>query len=99
MAHIARAPCGLVKNGEVGPWLNDACGNGINEMLGWSWGSWKFWWKERALYRLVVNGVNTGFLYRLFEGRRRRWEGAREAIYRANGREWSGTKGEVGGGV
>ncbi|ELR05858.1 hypothetical protein VC83_08303 [Pseudogymnoascus destructans] len=90
MAHVARAPAGLVKNGEVGQWLNDACGNGINEMLGWGWEAWTFWWEERELYRLVVGGVNTGFLYRVFEGRRRRWGGAREAIYRANGREWGG---------
>ncbi|KFZ24877.1 hypothetical protein V502_00651 [Pseudogymnoascus sp. VKM F-4520 (FW-2644)] len=96
MAHIARAPAGLVKNGEVGQWLNEACGNGLNEMLGWGWEAWKFWWRERELYRLVVGGVNTGFLYRLFEGRRRSWDGAREAIYRANGREWGGKKGDAG---
>ena len=43
MAHVARAPAGLVKNGEVGQWLNEACGNRINEMLGWGWEAWKFW--------------------------------------------------------
>lgn len=99
MAHIARAPAGLVKNGEVGHWLNEACGNGLNEMLGGGWEAWKFWWKERELYNLVVGGVNTGFLYRLFDGRRRTWVGASEAIYKANGREWAGNKAEAGDGV
>ncbi|KFY16435.1 hypothetical protein V492_01344 [Pseudogymnoascus sp. VKM F-4246] len=96
MAHIARAPAGLVKNGEVVPWLNEACGNGINGKLGWGWEGWKFWWEERELYRLLVEGVNTGFLYRIFDGRRKMWEGAREAVYKANGGQWEGEKGEAG---
>ena len=69
-------------------WLNQAVGNGVNEAFGWGWEGWKFWWKERELYKLLIDGINTPFVYRLFEGRegsRRRWEGAKDAIYRANG--------------
>ena len=69
-------------------WLNEAAGNGVNEALGWGWQGWKFWWSERELYRLIVDGINTPFVYRLFSGRhgaRTQWEGAREAIYKANG--------------
>lgn len=69
-------------------WLNDAAGTGVNEALGWGWEGWKFWWKERELYKLIMDGISSPFLYRFFEGKvgsRKRWEGARDAIYRANG--------------
>ena len=68
-------------------WLNDAVGNEMNEMLGWGWKGWKFWWNERELYNLMMNGISTPFAYRLFEGRpgtRLKWDGAKNAIYLAN---------------
>lgn len=71
-------------------WLNQVAGNGVNEALGWGWKGWEFWWKERELWSFVMDGVNTPFTYRLFKGRRggrRKWDGAREAIWKANGRE------------
>lgn len=66
-------------------WLNAAAGNGLNENLGWGWAGWKFWWKERELYGLIMDGINTPFVYRLFESPRgergrKSWEGARDAI-------------------
>ena len=70
-------------------WLIDAAGNELNEMISWSWKAWKFWWKERDLYRLIMSGVNTPYAYRLFNGRpgaRPKWEGAADAIYAANGK-------------
>lgn len=70
-------------------WLNKVVGNGVNEALGWGLEGWKFWWRERKLYGLIVDGVNTPFVYWLFAGRegsRRRFDGAREAIYKVNGR-------------
>ena len=70
-------------------WLIQASGNGLNEMLGWGWKAWKFWWKERELYELIMSGVDTPYVYRLFDGRlgsRAKWEGARDAIFQANGR-------------
>ena len=70
-------------------WLNDVVGNGMNESLGWGWVGWTFWWKEREMYRLIMDGVNTPFVYRLFEGKReggrKKWDGARDAIRWANG--------------
>lgn len=69
-------------------WLNAAAGNGMDEMLGWGWKGWRFWWKERKLYKLIMDGVQTPFVYRLFDGReggRAKWDAAREAIFGANG--------------
>ena len=83
-ARIARAPAGFIKGAEIEHWLNDACGNGLNEKLGWGLEGWKFWWEERELWNLIMNGVNTGFIYRLFDGRRKSWAGAKDAIMKAN---------------
>jgi dimethylaniline monooxygenase (N-oxide forming) len=80
--------------GELEKWLNELAGNGMNEMLGWgNWEAWKFWWNERELYNLIMDGIDTPFVYRLFESPRGKlgrpsWDGAREAIYKANGRTW-----------
>ena len=77
------------ENGALESWLNRAAGNSVDEHLGWRWKGWRFWWRERELWRLIMDGVNTPYVYRLFEGRegaRRKWDGAKEAIYRANGR-------------
>ena len=84
-----RVPKTGTENGALEVWLNKAAGNGVEEKLGWGWAGWDFWWKDREMFKLIMDGVNTPFVYRLFEGRngaRKRWEGAREAIYLANGR-------------
>ncbi|EPS42633.1 hypothetical protein H072_3365 [Dactylellina haptotyla CBS 200.50] len=71
-------------------WLNEAAGTGVNQKLGWGWQGWKFWWQDRELYYLLMDGVDTAFLQRLFDVRgekgRKRWEGARDAILRSNGK-------------
>lgn len=68
-------------------WLNEVAGTGVNERIAaWGWEGWRFWWKERGLYNSIMGGVDTPFLYRLFDtGRGRKpWAGAREAIERTN---------------
>lgn len=72
-------------------WLDEAAGTGVNEHLGWGWEGWKFWWNERRLYGLVMDGVNSPHTYRLFDGMngaREKWDGAREAIFKANGKSY-----------
>lgn len=93
-AHIGRAPLGLVKSAEVEGWLDEVCGNGLDKKLGWGIEGWKFWWQDKELRTVLVNGVDTGFAYRLFDGRRKKWAGAKEAIYRANGKQWIATAGD-----
>jgi dimethylaniline monooxygenase (N-oxide forming) len=69
-------------------WLNEVAGTGLNEKIGWGVEGWKFWWNDRQLYNLIMNGVFTPYVYRLWEGRaggRKTWERAREMIFKANG--------------
>lgn len=88
---VSRIPkVGFIDVAEQERWLNTAAGNGINEMLGWSWEAWKFWFRNRKLMRLVMDGADTPFVYRLFDARetgegrrgkgRKRWDGAEDAI-------------------
>ena len=73
--------------GDMERWLNAAAGNGVNERLGWwSLAAWQFWWSDRRLYSAIMDGVDTPFVYRLFDGRRPKWDGAREAIMRTSER-------------
>jgi dimethylaniline monooxygenase (N-oxide forming) len=68
-------------------WMNRAAGTGINERLGsWGWKSWKLWWTEPKLYKLLMNGVCVPAVYRLFEtgGGRKPWAGARHHIEKVN---------------
>jgi dimethylaniline monooxygenase (N-oxide forming) len=74
----------MVRQWEFQGWLHRAAGTGM-ENLGWGWQGWKFWWKDRKLYNLMNNGVETAHMYRFFEtGKRRTWDGARDAIVHIN---------------
>jgi dimethylaniline monooxygenase (N-oxide forming) len=70
-----------------GPWLeflDTTAGMGINENLGYGWKAWKFWWKEREPCDFIMARVSLPYVIRIFEGRRKRWEGARETMVRIN---------------
>lgn len=68
-------------------WLNATAGTGVIERLeGWGWEAWKFWWKNRTLFKYIMNGPNVPAVYRLFDmGRGRKpWDGAQAAIEKVN---------------
>ena len=69
-------------------WLNAAAGTGFYERVGsWtSWKCWKLWWQDPKLYKLLIDGIFTAHVLRLFETDRVRqaWPGARAAIEKAN---------------
>ena len=65
-------------------WCHEAAGTGLNEHLGWNLAGWRFWVRDTTLSNLIMGGVNTPFALRLFEGKRKRWEGARQAIIDIN---------------
>ena len=82
-----RVPKPKTDSRELEQWLNEAAGNRVNEMLGWGVEGWKFWWRDREICKLALWGIDTPFVYRLFEpneGGRKAWSGAREAILKAN---------------
>jgi dimethylaniline monooxygenase (N-oxide forming) len=64
--------------------LHDAAGTGM-ENLGYGWKGWKFFIHDPKMSWLMNNGVETAHAFRYFEtAKRRTWEGAREAIIKAN---------------
>lgn len=73
-----------VKTWEFQNFLHEVAGTGMQN-LGWGWAGWKFFLKDPKMSWLMNNGVETAHAFRYFEtGKRRTWEGAREAIIRAN---------------
>ncbi|KAL7924775.1 hypothetical protein ACQKWADRAFT_319316 [Trichoderma austrokoningii] len=86
--------CSLAQSGPVLPasvpqpawlaWADQTAGLGAAEHLGWGWKGWLFWWRERRLWRMVMDGPMTAAFWRLFPGRRKSWDGAKAEIVRIN---------------
>lgn len=89
MCSIARegpVPPGWVRQADWLAWANDAAGTGINEKLGWGAEGWRFWMSDRAWCDTLMDGILSPHIYRLFEGKRKRWDGARQEIEKVNQR-------------
>lgn len=65
-------------------WANDAAGTGVNEYLGYGLKGWWFWLTNMRLCNVLMGGVYSPHLYRVFEGKRRKWDGAGAEIERVN---------------
>ena len=65
-------------------WLHCAAGTGVNENLGYGWQGWKFWATDRVFCDMLMTGIDSPHIARLFDGRRKKWVGARDALVRAN---------------
>ncbi|KAL7951736.1 flavin monooxygenase-like protein [Trichoderma barbatum] len=86
--------CTLAQRGAVIPtavppsewlsWADRTAGMGVGEHVGWGWKGWLFWWRERKLWKMVMDGPFTSVFWRLFPGRRKCWDGARAEIVRLN---------------
>jgi dimethylaniline monooxygenase (N-oxide forming) len=86
--------CSLAQTGPVLPaslpqgewlaWADKTAGMGAAEHLGWGWNGLLFWWRERRLRRMVMDGPLTAAFWRLFPGRRKCWDGAKAEIVRIN---------------
>lgn len=75
----------MVKQWEFQGWLHEAAGTGMENLSIFGWKGWKFWWRDRKMYKLMNDGVETAHMYRYFEtGKRQTWDGAKEAILHAN---------------
>ncbi|KAK9433078.1 flavin monooxygenase-like protein [Lipomyces doorenjongii] len=75
---------GIVQEGPWLRWLHRAAGTGVNENLGYGLQGWIFWLRNPRFCNLLMGGVASVHTFRLFDGRRKKWDGAKEAILRAN---------------
>ncbi|KAF2820309.1 dimethylaniline monooxygenase 2 [Ophiobolus disseminans] len=74
-------------NVDAGTWtgvMDDLGGTGINEYLGYGWKGWWFWLTNMKFCNLLMGGIWTPLIYRAFDGKRQKWDGAKEAIERVN---------------
>ncbi|KAF2460027.1 flavin monooxygenase-like protein [Lineolata rhizophorae] len=86
--------CGLARRGSVYPgivkpqewmrWVNEAAGTGVDEYLGYGWKGWAFWAREPRFCNLLMTGIYSPHVFRVFDGKKKKWDGARLAIERAN---------------
>ena len=67
-------------------WIEEVTDTRVDEHLTYfSPTAWKFWWQDRALCGLLLDGIYSPHVFRLFPSRKRKtWPGAREAIERVN---------------
>ncbi|KAK9366663.1 flavin monooxygenase-like protein [Lipomyces kononenkoae] len=75
---------GMVQEGPWLHWLNDAAGTGVNENLGFGLKGWIFWLRNPRFCNVLMGELASVHAFRLFNGRRKKWDGAKEAVLRAN---------------
>ncbi|KAK4899215.1 hypothetical protein LTR27_003446 [Elasticomyces elasticus] len=76
-----------VETGAHIQWVQQIVGTKLDEHLSYtSPTAWRLWWQDRKLSQLLMDGIYSPHAYRLFdsEGRRKKWDGAREAIVKVN---------------
>ncbi|KAK5723057.1 hypothetical protein LTR17_014018 [Elasticomyces elasticus] len=76
-----------VETGAHIQWVQQIVGTKLDQHLSYtSAAAWRLWWQDRALSKLLMDGIYSPHAYRLFdsEGRRKKWDGAREAILKVN---------------
>ena len=44
----------------------------------------RFWLQDRSFYKLLKDGIHTPFVWRVFNGKRKKWDGARVGIEKVN---------------
>jgi dimethylaniline monooxygenase (N-oxide forming) len=76
-------------NVDAGPWMsamNKLGGTGVEEYLGYGVKGWWFWVRNMKWCNVLVGGIWSPCIYRVFdtEGKREKWDGAREAVERVN---------------
>jgi dimethylaniline monooxygenase (N-oxide forming) len=68
---------------KVGPWmqwLHKVAGTGVNERLGYGLSGWFYWMTNMSYCRSLMDGINSPHIWRLFDGRRKKWDGADKAV-------------------
>jgi dimethylaniline monooxygenase (N-oxide forming) len=90
LADLARR-CPNVSPGHcnMGKWvraMDDLAGTGVNEYLGYGIKGLRYRLREPKFSQLLTAGIWSPHIHRVFEGKRKRWEGAKEAIIQVNER-------------
>lgn len=75
-----------VRHGDWLAWADKTAGTGLSERLGWGVAGWRFWYQERELYKMLMDGIASPHIYRLFDGKRKKWDGAEEELVKVNRR-------------
>ncbi|KAF2623050.1 dimethylaniline monooxygenase 2, partial [Macroventuria anomochaeta] len=75
---------GMVDGGAWLKAIDGLAGTGVNEYLGYGWKGWWFWLSNMKLCNLLMGGVWSPHAHRLFDGKRKKWEDAQDAIERMN---------------
>ncbi|KAF9871816.1 dimethylaniline monooxygenase 2 [Colletotrichum karsti] len=65
-------------------WADRMAGSGVRENLGWGWKGLKFWYREPRFCGLLMGGIYSPHIFRYFDGKRKKWNGARKEIERLN---------------
>lgn len=65
-------------------WVRETAGTSTDEMLGYGLKGWSFWMRDWTFCNLLMGGIESPLVDRLFEGKRKRWDGARQAIIDQN---------------
>lgn len=79
-------------------WLDETAGSGLYLNLSWgwfNWRAWRLWWKDRKLYHVLLNGLFTPAIWRLFPTGRRKnlpWDECVSMIMSENQRAQSDGK-------
>ena len=74
---------------DAGAWvsaMDDLAGTGVNEYLGYGLKGWMFWLCNIKLCNVLMGGIWSPHIHRVFEGKRKQWDGAKEAIIKVNER-------------
>jgi dimethylaniline monooxygenase (N-oxide forming) len=61
-------------------WVNGTAGTGMNDYLGYGVQGWKYWFFNGRVCGVLMTGPLSPHIYRLFDGKRKVWKGARAAI-------------------
>jgi dimethylaniline monooxygenase (N-oxide forming) len=76
---------GVVRAGEFYQFIHAAAGTGLRKALGWGISGWRFSLGDREMAKLMNWGIVTPHMMRLIKtGKRKAWDGAREAIKKTN---------------
>jgi dimethylaniline monooxygenase (N-oxide forming) len=75
----------IVKSTDWMQWVNETAGTNVDKFMGYTWLGWKMWFSDRKFCNMLMDGLLSPHLYRLFPGtKRRQWLGAEEAIITMN---------------